>query len=86
MIAYICEWCGAKIIRDERAICISRHVIQRRPLRWTADEDAFSSGDHEVMFHEKCFFDHPTRILGFLYDGLNLEPPRQRSLNPPVWD
>ena len=86
MSAYVCEWCGARIIRREKAVCISRHVIHRRPVRWTADEDTFSTGAHEAMFHEKCFFDHAEKILSTLYDGLSLEPPRQRALNPPVWD
>jgi hypothetical protein len=79
---YYCEYCGAQIIRHERALCLSRHKIFRRPVRWTAEEDQFSNGDHEAMFHEKCLVGHASEILEELLDGTTLQEPRRRPVNP----
>jgi len=84
--SYYCEYCGAHIVRREAALCLSRHRIFRRAVRWTAEVETFTTGDHEVMFHEACFVEHAPKILGALLEGIQISKPRKWAINPPQWD
>ena len=86
MTGFVCDWCRAKIVKDEKMVSINLTRIIRKPKRWGAIATFFDSGADEVTLHASCFASHADVIAKHLFPN-GADDPKQRPLHPdfPMW-